>query len=357
MKKTLRILACIIAIVLIILIIYITYVFVSYDRIEDNIKVEPTGEYEEETLVWTDSHTIVSYNIGYGAYSKDYTFFMDGGEESRGRSEEEVAGNVNGALDIVKEMNPDIVLFQEVDIDADRSFHMDQSKMIAESFPTYQMAEAINYDSSYLFYPITDPIGASKGELATISKYAMGESVRRSLPISEGFNKFFDLDRCYLVSNMQLDNGKTLYIYNVHLSAYGADEEVRNGQMQMLFDDMYAKVEAGHYVIAGGDFNHDFTGTSGQDFNEGKEVDFGWAQPFPTEFVGDRFVMATNYDEGGYLPTTRLNDIPYDPEKSTLVLVDGFIVSDNIKIESIKTIDTGFEYSDHMPVFLEFKVF
>ncbi len=357
MKKMLRVILCIVALLIIIALIYVTYVFVSYERIEDNIKVPVTGEYQEKTAEWTDSHTILTYNIGYGAYSQDYTFFMDGGTDSRGRSEEEVKGNVEGALEIAKEYNPDFLFFQEVDIMADRSFDIDQSEMISQAFPNYQMAEAINYDSAYLFYPILDPIGKSKSELVTLSKYQMEEGVRRSLPISEGFNKFFDLDRCYVVNSVTLTNGKSLYLYNVHLSAYGIDASIRDAQMKTLFDDMNAKLEEGHYVIAGGDFNHDFTGNSGEYFNEGKEVDYSWAQPFPDEYLGENFVKATDYEDGGYNPTSRLNDVPYTPEDATVVTIDGFIHSKNIKIIKVENINTEFEYTDHMPVLLEFKVY
>ena len=35
-------------------------------------------------------YRVASYNIGFGAYSNDYSFFMDGGKESRARSPEAV---------------------------------------------------------------------------------------------------------------------------------------------------------------------------------------------------------------------------------------------------------------------------
>ncbi len=357
MKTMIRVILSVVALIIIVALIYVTYVFVSYERIEDGEQVEVAGEYEEKTVDWEESHTILTYNIGYGAYSQDYTFFMDGGEDSRGRSKEEVVGNVEGALAIVKKYDPDFVFFQEVDVKADRSFDVDQSEMISENFSGYQMAEAINYDSAYLFYPILDPIGKSKSELVTLSRFEMDEGVRRSLPISDGFDKFFDLDRCYVVNSVTLTSGKKLYLYNVHLSAYGIDESIRDAQMKTLFDDMNERLEEGHYVIAGGDFNHDFTGNSGELFNEGKTVDLSWAQPFPDAYLGETFEKATDYEEGGYNPTTRLNDIPYDPEKSTLVTIDGFVHSKNIKINKVENIHTEFEYSDHMPVLLEFQVY
>ncbi len=34
-------------------------------------------------------------------------------------------------------------------------------------------------------------------------------------------------------------------------------------------------------------------------------------------------------------------------------MIDGFIVSGNVKVRSLKTLDEGFRYSDHNPVVLE----
>ena len=54
---------------------YCTYVFIAYDRLEDRIPltVETAIETEAET---ERLYTVVTYNLGFGAYSADYSFFM-----------------------------------------------------------------------------------------------------------------------------------------------------------------------------------------------------------------------------------------------------------------------------------------
>ena len=39
-------------------------------------------------------YTMISYNIGFGAYESDYGFFMDGGTESRAWSKERLTKNL-----------------------------------------------------------------------------------------------------------------------------------------------------------------------------------------------------------------------------------------------------------------------
>ena len=70
------------------------------------------------------SYRITSGNIGFGAYSDDYSFFMDGGKESRARSKDAVIENVSSYAKAVAQLNPDFMLFQEVDIDGTRSYHV-----------------------------------------------------------------------------------------------------------------------------------------------------------------------------------------------------------------------------------------
>ena len=71
-----------------------------------------------------------------------------------------------------------------------------------------------------------------------MSRFNIFDSLRRSLPISTDFSKFFDLDRCYSVSRLDTESGRNLYLYNVHMSAYSGDEKIRQAQVDMLFDDI-----------------------------------------------------------------------------------------------------------------------
>ena len=140
----------------------------------------------------------------------------------------------------------------------------------------------------------------------------------------------------------------------MHTSAYGADEEVRAAQLNMLFSDMEAEYKKGNYCVCGGDFNHDFTGDSTFVFNKAENVSYGWAQPFPEDILAgyDGISRALNY-KGAPVATCRNCDVPYDENTFTLI-VDGFLVSDNVEVVSVVNVDTEFVYSDHNPVAMQF---
>lgn len=352
LKIALLALLLVIALLFVTVLGYVIYLLVDYSRIPDNMVLSIFGAGTEETVRTGQTYTIFSQNIGFGAYTPDFTFFMDGGKQSWANSRESVIDCVNKAGETAEGFAPDFIFFQEVDTDSTRSYHVNQQTLLETRFAAYSSVFAENYHSSFLMYPFTQPHGASRAGMLTFSRYRMTSALRRSLPISTGVSKFLDLDRCYSVSRVPVEGGKELVLYNVHLSAYGGSPEIRTAQMTMLFEDMKTEYEKGNYTVCGGDFNHDFTGNSQQTLNGKADESFDWAQPFPAELLPDCIRRCTDYTDPS-VPTCRNCDVPYEAGNFT-IMVDGFLVSENVKTVFVQNIDTAFSYSDHNPVVLEF---
>ena len=118
----------------------------------------------------------------------------------------------------------------------------------------------------------------------------------------------------------------------------------------MLIADMQAEYEAGNYVVGGGDFNKDLLGDSAAIFGVSGE-NYTWAQPIPEGVIGGgiRLAAAENL-----VPSCRNADRAYAPGESFVLTVDGFLVSENVAITALETVDAGFECSDHNPVSMRF---
>ena len=139
LKILIGIIASLIILVLVIVGGYVAYISIQYYRIEDNLNIEITNNPNNKVLLNTE-YSISTYNIGFGAYTKDFSFFMDWGETKDGKTlqgtgstaknKETVISNTKGAIDVIKDYNVDFALFQEVDIDADRSHHYNQYKIL-----------------------------------------------------------------------------------------------------------------------------------------------------------------------------------------------------------------------------------
>ena len=345
----------IIALLILIVAGYVLYVVTSYNRIDDKQSLDVDGKSNYSAFMIDKEYTAVLYNIGFGAYTQDFTFFMDGGTQSWAESKESVIDCINGDIDLLKKYKPDVILLQEVDFDSTRSYHVDEVSQICSEFSDMSHTLAVNYHSPFLFYPFMQPHGASNAGLLTLSNVQIQEGLRRSLPISEGMSKYIDLDRCYSINRTNVENGKELVIINVHTSAYGVGGDLQKQQLTMLFDDMKAEYDKGNYVICGGDFNHDFTGNSKEIFNETVPEEYTWAAEFPDSLIPEHFNKLTDYESGMTIPSCRNADKPYNEENFTLT-VDGYIISDNVIPTYMDIIDNQFLYSDHNPVELKFKL-
>ncbi len=345
----------VVCILLSVIVGYVIYVYVSYDRIEDNQPLAIEGNAEHTEIRQNTEYTAVSYNIGFGAYTPDFTFFMDGGTQSWAKSEESVISCIENDITLLQNQKADMIFLQEVDFVSTRSYYVNEVEKIRNSSDKISSSLAVNYHSAFLFYPLWQPHGSSNAGILTISNIQIMSGIRRSLPISEGFSKFIDLDRCYAVNRIAVEDGKELILINVHLSAYGTDGNLQQQQIDKLFGDMRDEYNKGNYVICAGDFNHDFLGNSVEVFNKEVPEKYNWAKPFPDERIPEHFRKVDDYPNAKTVPSCRNCDKPYDENCFTLT-VDGFIVSDNVNITYANIIDNQFAYSDHNPVRIKFKV-
>ena len=342
---------------------YVIYMQIQYYRIEDFTEID-TQNPKQEMVKEGTAYRIMTYNVGFGAYSDDYSFFMDTGEmkdgtktvgkHARALSKEAELANTAGSLELLKAQNTDFIFTQEVDEKATRSYQVNQREMLTEGLADYSSVFANNFHSAYLLYPFHEPHGAVQAGMLTFSRYQIKENIRRQFPVSDAFiTKFTDLDRCFLVSRLPVENGKELVLIQVHLSAYDKGGKIRAKQLELLNQVLADEREKGNYVIAGGDFNHDIADSIDTFPSEQKIPEWVYQLSGEDLAEGYRFVKAENAAE---VPTCRGADIPYEKSVTYTVIVDGFIISDNIECVKYDNINTGYTYSDHDPVYVKFKL-
>ena len=362
MKKILKIILAFIALVIFITFTYVLYVSLQYYRIKDNTKLNVENN-TTNNFEFDKEYKVLTYNIGFGAYDHGFSFFLDEaytrdnkfivGKYAKAISKKNVINNTNKVIDILKENKSDVYLIQEIDKRANRSYFINQVNEITNNFKDYSSVYTSNFHSAYLAYPIHDMIGKSESGLLTLSKYNFYSNIRRSYPVTkEFFKKFFDLDRAFSVHRSKLKNNKDLVIVNSHMSAYDKGGNIRRKQLEILKVFMKEEKNKGNYVIIGGDFNHDYANTKTLYMGDKKVPDWVFDLSDKDLIDGYNFVIPSNKNLFG---TCRGAESPYDKEKTYQVVIDGFIVSDNIEATST-IIDTEYIASDHQPVMLKFKL-
>lgn len=351
-KNMLKIGVFIVAAMLLIVICYLIFMTVTDYKPEAVIEIDVENNIENKKIKLNKELTATTYNIGYCGMDKDMHFFMDGGKLSRSISEEKTLENLKGTIQALKDINADFMLLQEVDIEATRSYKIDQYEEIKKSFNGYNSTFGINYKTPWVPIPLTKPHGKVFAGIMTLSNYSVKDSIRYDLPGKEKWpRQLAELDRCILVNRVPVENGKELVVVNVHLSAYDKGGMIRKQQLQFLQDFLSKEKEEGNYVIAAGDFNHQIPGSNPEKF-EATESWPDWLQMMPETFMPSGY----KWEFDNNTPTVRTAGTPYVKGENFRAIIDGFIVSDNIEVIESKGMDLDFKYSDHNPLSLKFKI-
>jgi endonuclease/exonuclease/phosphatase family metal-dependent hydrolase len=300
-----------------------------------------------------DSISLLSWNIGYASLDSSQDFFMDGGKTVRPPTSENVMRNTSAIHDFINGAGCNIVLIQEVDSASKRSYYLDQTAALGDSFPG-SSAFALNFHCAFVPFPFPEFIGKVSSGLLTLNSFETSEALRISLP-----NPFkwpvraANLKRCLLVSRIPLENSTAqLVVVNLHLEAYDSSGG-REAQTAMLMELLYREYAQGNYCIAGGDFNQNFPGIDTRRFalkNSEHFVPGTLSQSLLAE--GWRFAADTQ------TPSCRLLNEPYSGNEETTqyYVIDGFIISPNVELVSVQTFDLQHRNSDHNPVKLEVRL-
>jgi endonuclease/exonuclease/phosphatase family metal-dependent hydrolase len=293
---------------------------------------------------------ILSWNIGYASLDAGQDFFMDGGRSVKPKTDGNVHENMKEIRSLLASRKAGINLLQEVDIDSSRSYHVNQAGSIREALGGYS-AYALNFKAFFVPFPVPNFIGKVSSGLFVQSGYSFHSAERISLPVPFAWPvRIANLKRCLLAFRIPLKNsGASLVVVNLHLEAYD-DSGGREAQTRVLLDFLEEEYAKGNYCIAGGDFNQTFPGADMERFPI-RDKDYfvpgllsqaqlknGW------RFVSD---MET--------PSSRLLNKPYggNPDDTQYYFIDGFILSPNVELRSVETLDLEFRNSDHNPVELE----
>ena len=85
LKIAIKTLAIVAVLVIVVVGGYVGYVAMQYYRIEDNFVLSCQNNASAKVAIGQE-YTISTFNIGFGAYTHDFSFFMDSGEFLDGKT-------------------------------------------------------------------------------------------------------------------------------------------------------------------------------------------------------------------------------------------------------------------------------
>ena len=346
MKRFLKILLSVVLAVAVLAAGFILYLTVREYRL-DGVEPAITRESAEaQELPGSGTLKLMSWNTGYAALGKDQDFAMDGGGKAPAASKAQVAEHLEGMAAKVREVDPDILLLQEIDLNSSRSYRTDHR----EYYQYANDAVGLNYVCDFVPYP-WPPLGKIESGVFTASDHDITGSERIALPCPFSWPlRVANLKRCLLVSHFPVEGSDhELVLINTHLEAYDSGEG-KIAQTNMLMEFVQAEYAKGNWVIVGGDWNQNFPGSLELYPNE--HPDLWEAGVLGEDVLPEGWSFA--YDMT--TPTCRLLNQPYDPADTAntqYYVIDGFMISPNVELQSVETLDEGFVHTDHNPVVME----
>lgn len=349
LMKIVNVIGFSVGILLLAIALYFAFMTVTDYRPKDVVTLDIENNLDKQLGKETKISALI-YNIGYCGLDAEQDFFMDGGKGSRAESKEIALENLQGITDFIKSQSADFILLQEVDIKATRSFHINEFEQLKQSLDEYSSTYCINYKVPWVPVPLSKPHGMVKSGLVTLGKYKINKTNRYKYPGKEKWPRQLALlDRCFIESRINVEDGKELILINSHLSAYDKGGVIRKQQLDFLKSFIREEYEKGNYIVVGGDWNHFLPGTDPTIFES--KMDWpDWLKKIPQEFTPEGFKWAADKN----VPTNRTVGSPYVKGENYVSVIDGFLVSPNVEISNVKGHQLEFQYSDHNPVTLEF---
>lgn len=290
-----------------------------------------------------DELAVLTWNLGYGGLGADSDFIADGGKSFFPPSPQAVSRNIAGIVQTVKSIDADVYVFPESAKPSPLNFWRDLQGALRGTMPHTARVFSADILTRWAPWPLRFEHGMAMYSRKFVGMLNVEPLTREPDKIAGVISR----DYSVRIIRVQVEGKSDWVILGVHLAAFDKGADVRRKQLAEVM--RYAKVlhEQGSPVIVAGDFNMVLAQTCFRTTTEPKYIE--WIHNFPMDALPAGWRIGAD----PRTPTVRTNERPYRAGENYTTVVDGFIVSPDVDIESVTTRDLGFAFSDHQPVLLK----
>ncbi len=192
---------------------------------------------------------VMAWNIKYGAGRIPFWFDCWGDRVSM--TEDEVRANLAALEDLVNEMQPDILMTEEIEINSRRSAYVN---MVSSLLKNTGLNYAAYFRSWVSRYIPSEGLGRMDLGVAIFSRYPIRFAERIRQPDRtdlDALTEAFYIHRVIGRAEIEIRPGQTVAAYVVHTEAYDEDG-TKQRQIQQIFDEVQSET---YPFVLGGDFN------------------------------------------------------------------------------------------------------
>jgi len=231
-------------------------------KFEDNEEAIYYQASSVTTAEVTSSPTVMTWNIRFGVGR--FPWFGDSCGERSIMTGEEVLSGLEGIRDFLEDVQPDIVLIQEIDRESKRTGYQDQVQWVLDNTYLNYGVYASMWDSQFI---ASDGLGMVDVGNAILSRYPISKAERIKLALrtdQDPVTQYFYLRRNALKADIDIGSDDIVAV-NVHATAFATDDT-----KQKHIDTFYSVLEtldsSGRVFVAGGDLNSIPPGAPQYDF-------------------------------------------------------------------------------------------
>ena len=287
-----------------------------------------------------DTLDILDWNIGYGGLGAGSDFIADGGTHTFPPSRAAVRGNAAAIERFLTSQNDaDIVLIEELAHAGPVNYWVNVKAHVDRALGGRERIFFADFKTRLLPWPLRMEHGQG-----IYARRAVASADLVALPAEDA--GIFGVRRRYasVVARLPIEGGGSWTIASVHLAAFDKDALVRTRQLRELMAWAEREYASGNHVVLGGDWNFQIAETNFPSTTEARFL--FWLFPFPQDALPAGWAIAADAS----IASVRTNERPYLADENYTTVIDGFIVSPNVTVESVRGFDLGFQHTDHQPV-------
>jgi endonuclease/exonuclease/phosphatase family metal-dependent hydrolase len=290
---------------------------------------------------------VLVWNIQYGASTKHH-FFYDGGQAVAVPAVD-VAWTLDQIVEMVRALDPDLVLWQEVDRGSARTGGVDQLAILSERLGHGCRASATYHRVPYVPHPSHAHLGRVDMQLAVTGRVRLAEARRHQLAllVEPWWRRVFNLRRAALEVEVPTVGGPTLTLIDTHLSAFSFGDGSLPRQVAQLEALVDAAVARGDAVVLAGDLNSLPPGDDPARLPERDRALYADGAS-PVAGLYARLTPALGLDAIAADPARTYTYVPFGgaPDR----MIDHAFVAGPVRAADFRVIQDRLDVSDHLPL-------